>query len=313
GGSSLEGIDPAIANRVKRMKEEGILDGYFSEMDTGWTSEAYRTVGGQNSNNSIRVSDAFMRAVVDDGYWTLRSRVEGGQDRVVKARDLWDQIAVAAWLSADPAVQFSGTINEQNTAANDGEIVASNPCSEYLYLNDTACNLASINLAAAYRWCGSDLNRFEDLVSQLAYVMTIALDISINMASYPSEKIAEMTYKHRTLGLGFTGLGEYLAINGIAYGFYAGRLLASKSMKNIWQSAYRASADMAEELGPCDAWCDNEEQVKAVYGRKLNDDVEPVRNMQLTCIAPTGTISFVMDAGSTGIEPVFALKTWKTL
>src|SRR5699024_4082107 len=128
GGEFVEGVDPAIANRIKSMREEGILDGYLAEMDTGWTSEAYRTVGGQNSNNSVRVSDAFMQAVADDGEWTLKSRVEGGEDRTVKARELWDQIAVAAWLSADPAPQFSDTINEQNTAANDGDIVASNPC-----------------------------------------------------------------------------------------------------------------------------------------------------------------------------------------
>lgn len=313
GGASLEGVDPTIANRIKRMREEGILDGYFSEMDTSWTSDAYRTVGGQNSNNSIRVSDAFMCAVVDDGDWTLKSRVEGGKNRVVKARELWDQIAVAAWLSADPAVQFSDTINEQNTAANDGQIVASNPCSEYLHLNDTACNLASINLAAAYRQSEAACVDFSTLVSELAYVMTIALDISINMASYPSKKIAEMTYKHRTLGLGFTGLGEYLAIGGIAYGSANGRIMAESAMSSIWGAAYQASVDMADKLGPCDAWHDNEDHVHLVYGDKLGGDVEPVRNMQLTCIAPTGTISFVMDAGSTGIEPVFALRTWKTL
>lgn len=314
-GESVEGVDPAIVNRINRMREEGILDGYFGEMDTGWTSEAYLTVGGQNSNNSVRVSDAFMCALIEDSDWTLKSRVKGGEDRTVKARDLWDQIAVAAWLSADPAVQFSGTINAQNTAANDGEIVASNPCSEYLYLNDTACNLASINLAAAYRWSkGKEAyTSYGMIVSELAYVMTIALDISINMASYPSEKIAKMTYNHRTLGLGFTGLGECLAINGIAYGSTDGQGLAETIARDIWHAAYWASVDMAEEIGPCDAWYDNKDCVSEVYGRKLNDDVEPVRNMQLTCIAPTGTISFAMDAGSTGIEPVFALKTWKTL
>lgn len=314
-------ISAEIKNRIQRMKDEGILEGQFQEMDTSWTSDAYRTVDGQNSNNSVMITDEFMNAVGNDLDWNLISRVDGSVSNVVKARDIWDEIAQSAWLCADPAVQFKDTINYANTAKNDGDIVGSNPCSEYLYLNDTACNLASINLANVYRISKEFDKDFACLLSQIAYMWTIILDITIDMASYPSLEIAQRTHRHRTLGLGFTGLGEYLAINGVAYESENARSIAKSMQSDIWIGALRASKDLARAMGCCDAYVNNKEHVQEVYGDKFSKCVGvpaitynlPVRNMQLTNVAPTGTISFVMDAGSTGIEPVYALKTWKTL
>lgn len=333
-GEQAGGVSPEIQNRIQRMKEEGIIDGQFAEMDTGWTSDAYRTVDGQNSNNSIMVTDEFMRAVDDDADWDLTCRVTGEAVKSVPAREIWDEIAESAWLCADPAVQYRDTINRENTAKNTGEIEGSNPCSEYVYLNNTACNLASINLAELYRFqsltaseqklralgTGDDSSEEGRNIElwQLAFLMTVILDVSVDMASYPTAKIAEMTYRHRTLGLGFTALGEWLAILGAKYDSDVARTLGGVAARSIYSGALEASVCMGEHLGRDQVVYDNEEHLREVIGRKISDDGSIYegllpRNMQLTNVAPTGTISFVMDAGSTGIEPVYALKTWKTL
>ena len=189
--------------------------------DTDWDGEAYRTVSGQNSNNSVRVSDDFLRAVENDGDWDLKWRSKEGVARSLKARDLWDKIGYAAWASADPGIQFHTTINDWHTCPASGEIRASNPCSEYMFLDDTACNLASLNLMqfrdqATGRF---DVEAFEHAVR----LWTLVLEISVMMAQFPSQEIARLSYEYRTLGLGFANIGGLLMSSGIAYDSPEGR------------------------------------------------------------------------------------------
>lgn len=281
---------------------------YATDMQYDWTGEAYGTVDGQNSNNSVMVTDEFMRAVQNDSDWTLKSRVPNGTDKVVRARDVWDEIVNAAWRSADPALQYYDTINRHNPVANDEHIHATNPCSEYVFLDNTACNLASINLAQVYRLSDGLDSNTEYLLEFVASVMTAVLDLSVTIAGYPTREFARKTKEYRTLGLGFTALGEYLALNFIGYDSDRGLDEASHIMRRIRNSAIDVSVHLAKNLGPCPAWERNKKHFERLYGT-----AEPMRNSQLTAIAPAGTISFVMDAGSTGIEPVYSFRTLKTL
>ncbi len=221
---------------------------YMPRYTTAWESEAYNTVSGQSSNNSVRVSNAFMHAVIDDLEWDLIARTTGRPFRKTKARDLWNEIAEAAWLCADPGLQFHTTINEWHTCLADGEIRASNPCSEYMFLDDTACNLASLNLIPFYN---EKTGTFDDAAYRHAIrLWTVVLEISVVMAQFPSKEIARKSYDYRTLGLGYANLGSLLMVMGLPYDSEKGRNLAAVLTAILSGEAYAQSARMAGEFGP---------------------------------------------------------------
>ncbi|HEX2761502.1 MAG TPA: hypothetical protein VHM27_13350, partial [Rhizomicrobium sp.] len=217
--------------------------------DTDWDSEAYTSVAGQNSNNSVRVTDEFLKAVLEDGDWHLTYRGNGKVARTVKARELWQKVSYAAWACADPGIQFHTSINDWHTCPAGGEIRASNPCSEYMFLDDTACNLASLNLMAFRKGEGVklfDVDAFEHGVR----LWTIVLEISVLMAQFPSKEIAQLSYDYRTLGLGFANIGGLLMSSGIAYDSREGRAIAGAISAIMTGVSYATSAEMAGELGP---------------------------------------------------------------
>ncbi|MEL6211911.1 MAG: vitamin B12-dependent ribonucleotide reductase, partial [Pseudomonadota bacterium] len=185
---------------------QGVMSIEFPVFDTDWDSEAYLTVSGQNSNNSVRLTDGFLDAVEADADWVLKNRISGKTAKTLKARDLWDKVGKAAWACADPGVQFHDTINDWHTCPNDGEIRASNPCSEYMFLDDTACNLASLNLMQFDTDQGFDVDAYEHAVR----LWTLTLETSVLMAQFPSKEIAELSYRYRTLGLGYANIGGLL-------------------------------------------------------------------------------------------------------
>ncbi len=235
-----------------------ITAGYTSDFN----GEAYSTVSGQNSNNSVRVPDEFMKAVVEDGEWKLRWRTDGRVSKKLKARDLWDQICRATWSCADPGVQFDTTINDWHTCPESGRINSSNPCSEYMFLDDTACNLASINLVKFYdsKTKTFDVEGFRHAVRLWTYV----LEISVLMAQYPSEEIARKSYEYRTLGLGYANLGTLLMLAGIPYDSEAGLAVCGAITAIMTGEAYAASAEMARELGPFPAFEKNRDNMLRV-------------------------------------------------
>jgi ribonucleoside-diphosphate reductase alpha chain len=208
-------VPPTYIARVIQLARQGIQEIDFPEFDVDWQSEAYATVSGQNSNNSVRLNDAYMRAVQDDADWRLTRRTDGRVCKTLKARSLWDDIAYAAWACADPGLQFDTTINDWHTCPADGRIRASNPCSEYMFLDDTACNLASMNLM---RFLLDDSTRFDiPTFRHACRLWTITLEISVLMAQFPSKEIAALSWKYRTLGLGYANLGTMLMVFGIPY------------------------------------------------------------------------------------------------
>ena len=218
------------------------------QYDTAWESEAYNTVSGQSSNNSVRVDNRFMKAVVDDSDWNLKARTSGATIKTIKARSLWDKISLAAWQCADPGIQFHSTINDWHTCLKDGEIRASNPCSEYMFLDDTACNLASLNLLS---FCDLKSCSFDDEAYRHAIrLWTTVLEISVVMAQFPSKEIARRSYDYRTLGLGFANLGSLLMVLGMAYDSDEGRAVAAALSAILTGEAYAQSARMAAEWGP---------------------------------------------------------------
>ena len=234
--------------RVVQFARQGYKSIEFPSFDTDWEGEAYRTVAGQNSNNTVRVEDTFLRAVEQDGDWELKGRISGKTVKTLKARELMDQISHAAWASADPGIQFHTTINDWHTCPASGPIRASNPCSEYMFLDDTACNLASLNLMAfRSRKQGHVLN-----VKDFAHgcrIWTAVLEISVTMAQFPSKEIAQLSYEYRTLGLGFANLGGLLMVSGIPYDSKEGRALSGAISALMTGTAYATSAEMAKELG----------------------------------------------------------------
>lgn len=340
--------------RVIQFARQGYTDIDFPVYDTDWDSEAYLTVSGQNSNNSVRVTDDFLKAVETDGDWNLLSRTKAGKvTKTVKARDLWEQIGYAAWASADPGIHFHTTINEWHTSPEAGEIVASNPCSEYMFLDDTACNLASINLLP-YRNADSsfDVAAFEHTTR----LWTIVLEVSVMMAQFPSKAIAERSYVYRTLGIGYANIGGLLMTSGIPYDSAQGRAIAGAITAVMTGVSYATSAEMAGELGAFQDYPRNAPHMlrvirnhrTAAYGKTDGYEglsINPValdhasigdatlstrakavwddalalgekhgyRNAQVSVIAPTGTIGLVMDCDTTGIEPDFALVKFKKL
>jgi ribonucleoside-diphosphate reductase alpha chain len=316
--------------------------------------EAYQTVSGQNSNNSVRVTGEFIQSVIEDKDWNLRFRTNGQIAKTVKARHLWDQIANAAWTCADPGLQFDTTINDWHTCPDSGRINASNPCSEYMFLDNTACNLASINLR---KFFDEETAIFDvEAFKYACRLWTIVLEISVLMAGYPSKEIADLSYKFRTLGLGYTNLGSMLMVAGIPYDSDEARTITSAITAIMTGESYATSAEIASFLGSFSEYEKNKEHMlrvirnhrRVVYNAKLEEyeklstiplgidhkicpeyllsaaieswdralalgEKYGYRNAQTTLIAPTGTISLVMDCDTTGIEPDFALVKFKKL
>ena len=348
-----DGVPTNYILRVVQFAKQGYTDMAFDTYDTDWDSEAYLTVAGQNSNNSVRVTDGFLNAVDGDKDWNLTARLGNKVVKTVKARDLWEQIGFAAWASADPGIQFHTTINDWHTCPQSGEIRASNPCSEYMFLDDTACNLASLNLLRFRREDKSfDIESYE----HACRLWTIVLEISVLMAQFPSRQIAELSYRYRTLGLGFANIGGLLMAAGIPYDSSEGRAICGAISAIMTGTSYATSAEMAKELGPFPGYKPNASDMlrvmrnhrRAAYGQSAGYEklsVAPVpldhascadkrlveasksawdralalgeeygyRNAQATVVAPTGTIGLVMDCDTTGIEPDFALVKFKKL
>lgn len=234
--------------RAFALVQQGHSSMDFATYNTHYEGEAYIAVSGQNSNNTVRVDSGFMKAVENDSEWHLIRRTDGGIFKTLRARQLWNRINMAAWSSADPGLQFHGTINEWHTCPKDGEINASNPCSEYMFLDDTACNLASINLSHFY---DHEARHFDvEGFSHACRIWTIVLEISVLMAQFPSKTIAQKSYDFRTLGLGYANLGTVLMTAGIPYDSDKGRAWAGAITSVMTGEAYAASAEMAGELGP---------------------------------------------------------------
>jgi ribonucleoside-diphosphate reductase alpha chain len=262
-GNALEDhIPPSYLYQLVRRLEQGDEGVDPRLFTTAWDDEAYNTVSGQSSNNSLRVDDGFMRAVAEDGDWELTGRVGGAVVKTVKARELWSRIARSAWQCADPGLQFHTTINDWHTCPAGGEIRASNPCSEYMFLDDTACNLASINLASFY----DKQTKAFDVESYLHAIRlwTTVLEISVTMAQFPSPKIALLSYEYRTLGLGYANLGALLMRMGLAYDSPEGRGVAAALSALLSGEAYAQSARMAAELGPFLRYADNRDAMLTV-------------------------------------------------
>ncbi len=269
-------VPDSYIQRVIQFARQGFKSIEFPAFDTDWEGEAYRTVGGQNSNNTVRVDDAFLQAVEADGEWALRARTAERVTKRVKARALMDGIAEAAWASADPGIQFHTTINDWHTCPASGPIRASNPCSEYMFLDDTACNLASLNLLsfrpAREKAAGPiDVGAF----SHACRLWTLVLEISVTMAQFPSKEIAQLSYEYRTLGLGFANLGGLLMVSGLGYDSEEGRALTGAISALMTGVAYATSAEMAKELGAFPGYGPNASHMlrvmrnhrRAAYGR----------------------------------------------
>jgi ribonucleoside-diphosphate reductase alpha chain len=293
----------------------------------------------QNANNSVRVSDAFMRAVESGSDFGLTSRTTGEVVATVEAKELFQRMARAAWECADPGIQYDGTIQDWHTTPESGRISASNPCSEYLHLDDSSCNLASINLLKFLREDDTfDVERF----TALTELVITAMDVSITFADFPTEKIGETTRAYRQLGIGYANLGALLMATGHAYDSEGGRAVAAAVTSLMTGTAYRRSAELAGVVGPYDGYRRNERAHKRVMRKHAaaNDDLrtvgtleEPIhaaatrewaeclrigerngwRNAQASLLAPTGTIGFMLDCDTTGIEPDFSLVKFKKL
>ena len=245
-------VPDASIKKIIQLARQGQTQIDFETFTTDWDSEAYLTVSGQNSNNSVRVSDDFLRAVEQDSDWTLTRRLDGKAHKVMKARELWDKIGRAAWASADPGLQYHTTINDWHTCPAAGPITASNPCSEYMFLDDTACNLASLNLLQFHDPATGkfDIESYE----HAARLWTIVLEISVMMAQFPSKDIARLSYDYRTLGLGYANIGGLLMSSGIPYDSEEGRAICGALSAIMTGVAYATSAEMAGELGAFDGY-----------------------------------------------------------
>jgi len=326
-----------------------IAAGYASDYE----GEAYRTVSGQNSNNSVRIPNEFFRRLANNEDWEMTARSTGKTMKTISSNALWDKIAYAAWRCADPGTQYDTTINEWHTCPEGGRINASNPCSEYMFLDNTACNLASLNLR---RFFNEDTTTFD--VAGFEYMVrlwTVVLEVSVLMAQFPSPEVAQLSYDYRTLGLGYANLGSMLMVSGIAYDSDEARAIAGAITAIMNGVAYKTSAEMAATLGAFPRYEENKKHmlrvmrnhraaaydaadayegletkpmgINAKYcpdymlkaATKAWDDAVQMgekhgyRNAQATVIAPTGTIGLVMDCDTTGIEPDFALVKFKKL
>ena len=262
----------SYVHRIIHLAQQGYTEVLFKEYDTDWNSEAYQTVAGQNANNSVRLNNSFMEAVEQDKDWNLYWRIEkvkakkDGRKPVpcktLKATELWEEIAYAAWASADPGIQFDTTINEWHTCPADGPIRASNPCSEYMFLDDTACNLASLNLMNFRDPKTGELDIVK--LRHGSRIWTIVLEISVLMAQFPSKNIAKLSYDFRTLGLGYANLGTYLMVNGIPYDSPEALAICGAVTSIMHMTAYSTSAEMAKELGTFSAYDRNKDNMQRV-------------------------------------------------
>ncbi len=344
-------IEQFIDWKVEEEKKVAALiaAGYASDYE----GEAYRTVSGQNSNNSVRIPNSFFRKLESGGDWEMTARTDGHVMKKTPARALWDKIAYAAWRCADPGTQYDTTINEWHTCPEGGAIRASNPCSEYMFLDNTACNLASLNLRKFFDEETSvfDVEGFE----YATRLWTVVLEISVLMAQFPSPEVAQLSYDYRTLGLGFANLGSMLMVSGIPYDSEEGRAIAGGITAIMNGISYKTSAEMAQVLGAFPRYEENREHMLRVMRNHRaaaydatdaydNLEIKPMgisakycpeyllraatkawddcvqmgekygyRNAQATVIAPTGTIGLVMDCDTTGVEPDFALVKFKKL
>jgi ribonucleoside-diphosphate reductase alpha chain len=286
-------LNPALKREIKAARKACIPDNYiervislakqgndridFRVYDTDWDSEAYMTVSGQNSNNTVRVTDDFLNAIAEDRDWELKRRKDGKVHKTLKARDLWDKISFAAWSCADPGIQFHTTINDWHTCPAGGPIRASNPCSEYMFLDDTACNLASLNLMA-FRQEGIDGAKVFDVPAfeHAVRLWTIVLEVSVMMAQFPSREIALLSYDYRTLGLGYANIGGLLMSAGIPYDSREGRAIAGAITAILTGISYATSAEMAGELGAFPRYEENRDSMlrvirnhrRAAYGQE---------------------------------------------
>jgi len=346
-------VSENYAQRVIQFAKQGYTEIEFPEFNTDWDSEAYMTVAGQNSNNTVRITNDFLERVLQDGEWDLIRRKDGEVEKRIKARDLWENIGHAAWACADPGIQYDTTINEWHTCPESGRINASNPCSEYMFLDDTACNLASLNL---HNFQKEDATLDVPAFEHAARLWTVTLEISVMMAQFPSKEIAQLSYEYRTLGLGFANIGGYLMEAGYSYDSDEGRSICGAISSLMTGISYATSAEMAGELGAFPGFEKNREAMLTVirnHRRAAHSEatgyeglsVLPVpldaencpdgalvvasqqswdkalelgtlngyRNAQTSVIAPTGTIGLVMDCDTTGIEPDFALVKFKKL
>src|SRR5438094_305349 len=312
-----------------------IAAGYSSDFN----GDAYRTVSGQNANNSVRVTDKFIEAVQKDGVWETVTRTTGEVVEKLAARDLWREMAQAAWQCADPGLQFDDTINKWHTCKQTDRIYASNPCSEFVFLDDTACNLASLNLL---KFLDEKTGEFDvEGYKHACRIFFLAQEIAVDLASYPTKRIAERSHQFRPLGLGYANLGTLLMVEGLPYDSHAGRAYAAAVTAVMTGEAYALSAEMAASKGPFQGYAHNRESMLEVM-RMHRDSVQNIdrdaapsellaaahevwnravsigeqhgyRNAQATVLAPTGTIGLLMDCDTTGVEPDFALSKFKKL
>ncbi|QRM37333.1 vitamin B12-dependent ribonucleotide reductase [Rhizobium rhizogenes] len=248
--------------RVIQFARQGYKDLEFKTYDTDWDSEAYLTVSGQNSNNSVSIKDEFLRAVENDADWHLTARKDGKIMKTLKARDLWESISYAAWASADPGLHFNTTMNDWHTSPAAGPIRASNPCSEYMFLDDTACNLASLNLMTFKDAATKRINIAD--YEHAVRLWTVVLEVSVMMAQFPSRRIAELSYEYRTLGLGYANIGGLLMSSGIPYDSDEARAIAGSLTAIMTGISYATSAEMASELGTFPMFKPNRENMLRV-------------------------------------------------
>jgi len=346
-------VPAAYIKKILELAQQGISEIQFIELDTNWDSEAYLTVSGQNSNNSIRIPNEFFEKLQAGEDWSLRRRTDGSVCKTIPAAKLWEKICYSAWSCADPGVQYDTTINEWHTCSEDGRINASNPCSEYMFLDDTACNLASINLAKFLDEKGDfDIKGYLHTIR----IWTIVLEISVLMASFPSKEIARRSFEFRTLGLGFANLGSLLMRLGIPYSSPRGYAWGGALSAILTGQSYVTSSEMAREQGPFPGFYRNRDHMlrvirnhrRAAYNTEKSEyesltvkptginpaylpedvvkiarqmwdkalemgEVHGFRNAQTSVIAPTGTIGLLMDCDTTGIEPDFSLVKFKKL
>ncbi len=346
-------VPEGYIQRMLLFASQGYSEFEFEEYDTDWEGRGYATVSGQNANNSVRMPNRFFEQLDHDRDWEFVNRTDQSIAARVPAARLWEEIAYSAWSCADPGVQYDTTINEWHTCPQDGPIRASNPCSEYMFLDDTACNLASINLA---RFIGENGDFDIEGFRHACRIWTVVLEISVLMASFPSKEIARKSFEFRTLGLGYANLGTVLMQRGVPYDSPAGLAICGAITAILTGECYATSAEMARELGPFPGFERNRESMlrvirnhrRAAYSTPPEEyegltvfpmNVDPAscpadllrssrecwdralrqgelhgyRNAQTTVIAPTGTIGLLMDCDTTGIEPDFALVKFKKL
>lgn len=347
------GLPINYVERALALVEQGHTSVHFDVYNTEFEGAAYQTVTGQNSNNTVRVTNDFLNAVEQEKDWDLINRTDGAVAETIPAQKLWKDIAYSAWASADPGIQFDTTVNEWHTCPRDGRINGSNPCSEYMFLDDTACNLGSLNLA---KFLNEDGTFDVDAYRHAIRLWTITLEVSVLMAQFPSPEIAKRSYLYRTLGLGYANLGTVLMMNGIPYDSDKARAMAGALTAIMTGDSYKTSAEMAKSLGTFPRFDVNRDDMlrvmrnhrRATYNAKpeeyedlsvaplgIDSDKVPqalsdaarnawdeavqageeygYRNAQVTVVAPTGTIGLVMDCDTTGVEPDFAMVKFKKL